>query len=129
MQTILTAIFSATILSAAPSAIAQQKKDSIPAPSVKQLQTHQVTSSAPPVTMQGGTMIVNVGKSVTAAGSNGWDVVTKSPGVLTDNNNNLQLNGKPVTVYIDGRPARLSGDDLKTSCRPPQAAISTRSSS
>lgn len=113
MQTFLTAIFSATILSAAPSAIAQQKKDSIPAPSVKQLKTHEVTSSAPPITMQGGTMIVNVGKSVTAAGSNGWEVVTKSPGVIADNNNALQLNGKPVTVYMDGRPTRLSGDDLK----------------
>lgn len=114
MQTFLTAIISATILSAAPSAYAQQKKDSIPAPSVKQLKTHEVTSTTPPVTMQGGTMIVNVGKSVTAAGSNAWDVVTKSPGVITDNNNNLQLNGKPVTVYLDGRPARLSGEDLKT---------------
>lgn len=113
MQTFLTAIISATLLSAAPSAIAQQKKDSIPAPSVKQLKTHEVTTSAPQITMQGGTMIVNVGKSVTAAGSNAWDVVTKSPGVLTDNNNNLQLNGKPVTVYIDGRPARLGGEDLK----------------
>ncbi|WP_126246551.1 outer membrane beta-barrel family protein [Chitinophaga rhizosphaerae] len=114
MQTFLTAIISATILSAAPSAYAQQKKDTVPAPSVKQLKTHEVTSTTPPVTMQGGTMIVNVGKSVTAAGSNAWDVVTKSPGVITDNNNNLQLNGKPVTVYLDGRPARLSGEDLKT---------------
>ncbi len=114
MQTILTVIFSATILSAAPSATnAQQKKDSIPTPSVKQLKTHEVTNSTPPITVQGGTMTVNVGKSVTAAGSNAWDVVTKSPGVLTDNNHNLQLNGKAVTVYIDGRPSRLSGEDLK----------------
>lgn len=94
----------------APSAI---KKDSIPAPSVKQLKEVNVTASAPQITMEGGTMTVNVSRSATAAGSNAWEIISKAPGVTADNNNTLQLNGKNVTVYIDGRPARLSGDDLK----------------
>lgn len=122
MRTLFTTLLSATMLITA-AARAQQKdtlpapaaikKDSLPAPSVKQLKEVNVTGSAPQITVQGGTMTVNVSKSATAAGSNAWEIVSKAPGITADNNNTLQLNGKPVTVYIDGRPSRLSGDDLK----------------
>lgn len=91
---------------------AQQKKDSVPA--VKQLKEVNVTATVPVITMQGGTMVMNVSKSAAAAGSTAWEVLQKAPGVIADNTNNLQLNGKSVTVYIDGRPSRLSGEDLKT---------------
>ncbi|WP_346319505.1 outer membrane beta-barrel family protein [Chitinophaga sp. YIM B06452] len=122
MRTLFTTLLSATMLMTAATGSAQRKdtipapsakRDSIPAPSVKQLKEVNVTSSAPPITMQGGTMVVNVSKSATAAGSNAWEIVSKSPGVTADNNNTLQLNGRNVSVYIDGRPSRLSGDDLK----------------
>ena len=115
MQTLFTSLLSASILAFSVSTQAQQqpKKDTLPA-SVKQLKEVSVTATTPPITMQGNTMVVNVGKTATAAGSTAWEVLQKAPGVLVDNTDNLQLNGKSVTVYIDGRPSRLSGEDLKT---------------
>lgn len=104
----LATLISASILAFSP----QQKKDSVPA--VKQLKEVNVTSTTPPITMQGGMMVVNVSKSATAAGSTAWETLQKAPGVIADNTDNLQLNGKSVNVYIDGRPSRLSGEDLKT---------------
>lgn len=106
----LITLLSASILTL--SAQAQQKKDSVPP--VKQLKEVNVTATAPVITMQGGTMVMNVSKSATAAGATAWEVLQKAPGVIADNTDNLQLNGKSVTVYIDGRPSRLSGEDLKT---------------
>ena len=108
MQTLRTSLFTALVTLSAFAAGAQEKKDT-----VKQLKTVDITASAPPITMQGGTMVMNVGKTATAVGSNAWEVLQKAPGVVVDNTNNVQLNGKSVTVYIDGRPSRVSGDDLK----------------
>ncbi|WP_343702878.1 outer membrane beta-barrel family protein [Chitinophaga sp.] len=108
MQTLRTSLFTAILLATAVAAGAQEKKDT-----VKQLKAVDVTATRPPITMQGGTMVMNVGQTATAAGSNAWEVLQKAPGVVVDNTNNVQLNGKAVTVYIDGRPSRLTGDDLK----------------
>lgn len=108
MQAIITTLLTASILTLSSLAQAQEKKDT-----VKQLKEVNITSTAPVITMQGGTMVVNVAKTTTAAGSTAWEVLQKAPGVIVDNTDNLTLNGKSVTVYIDGRPSRLSGEDLK----------------
>lgn len=108
MQPVITTLLSATILTLSSLAQAQEKKDS-----VKQLKEVNITSTAPTITMQGGAMVVNVAKTTTAAGSTAWEVLQKAPGVVVDNTDNLLLNGKSVTVYVDGRPSRLSGEDLK----------------
>jgi iron complex outermembrane recepter protein len=58
-------------------------------------------------------MVFNVASSVNAAGSNGLELLSKAPGVLLDMDNNIILQGKSgVIVYINGRPSRLSGQDL-----------------
>lgn len=41
------------------------------------------------------------------------DAIRKLPGVILSPTGNLNLNGKDVTIYIDGVPSNLSGQDLK----------------
>ena len=41
------------------------------------------------------------------------DAVKKIPGVIKSATGDLTFNGRNLTVYIDGSPANLSGDDLK----------------
>ncbi|NND07764.1 MAG: TonB-dependent receptor [Saprospiraceae bacterium] len=58
-------------------------------------------------------MVYNVGNSVNASGNNGLELLSKSPGVLVDMDNNILLQGKSgVQIFINGRPSRISGSDL-----------------
>jgi outer membrane receptor protein involved in Fe transport len=57
--------------------------------------------------------IVNVDASPTNAGLSALEVLEKSPGVTVDNDGNISLKGKQgVKIFIDGKPAYLSGQDL-----------------
>jgi outer membrane receptor protein involved in Fe transport len=42
-----------------------------------------------------------------------YDAVKKMPGVIAAPTGGLSLNGKGVTIYIDGSPSTLSGSDLE----------------
>lgn len=44
---------------------------------------------------------------------NSLDAVKRLPGVITSPTGSLNLNGKNVTIYIDGSPSTLSGTDLQ----------------
>ncbi len=58
-------------------------------------------------------MVYNVENSVNASGNNGLELLSKSPGVVIDMDNNILLQGKSgVQIYINGRPSRISGTDL-----------------
>lgn len=58
-------------------------------------------------------MVFNVASSVNASGNNGMELIAKAPGVLVDMDKNIILQGKSgVQIYINGRPSRLSGNDL-----------------
>lgn len=58
-------------------------------------------------------LIFNVASSPSASGTNGLELLKKSPGVTLDLNNNIALLGKGnVQVYLNGIQSRLSGDDL-----------------
>ena len=41
------------------------------------------------------------------------EAVKKLPGVITSPTGGISLNGKAVTIYIDGAPSTLSGNDLQ----------------
>lgn len=56
---------------------------------------------------------LNVSESPVAAGSNAYDVILRAPGVSADQSGKLSVRGRSVTVWIDGRPSNLSGEDLK----------------
>ncbi|MEP7266055.1 MAG: TonB-dependent receptor [Saprospiraceae bacterium] len=80
-----------------------------------ELQTVTVTAVKPMIEINAEKMILNVADNVSSAGSDGFEILRKAPGVVIDNNDNITLKGKNgVQVYIDGKPARLGGRDLSS---------------
>lgn len=72
-----------------------------------------VTGKKPLIEVRAEKTILNVEGSVNAVGQNALELLRKSPGVMVDKDDNLNLSGKNgVQVYIDGRPTPLSGKDL-----------------
>ncbi len=63
-------------------------------------------------------LVMKVGGTAMAAGSNGYELLKHAPGVWSDQNGELQINGKSgVKVLIDGRETYLSGDQLQSKLR------------
>ncbi len=73
----------------------------------------EVKAKKPLIERQMDKLVVNVSASPLAAGSNGNDLLRRSPGVHIDKDGNITVNGKSVEVYIDGKPSYLSGQQLK----------------
>jgi len=62
--------------------------------------------------------VVNVDALISNAGTTALDVLSKSPGVNVDQNGAISLKGKGgVNVFIDDKPAYLSGADLENYLR------------
>ncbi|KAA2240195.1 outer membrane beta-barrel protein [Chitinophaga agrisoli] len=78
------------------------------------LKTVEVNGVRPFIIQSADRIILNVAESPSAAGSNAYDIMQRTPGALADANGNITVRGQSVTVWIDGRPSNLSGDDLKT---------------
>ncbi len=62
-------------------------------------------------------LVMNVGQSAFAQGSNGYELIKKAPGVTIDKDGNIKLNGKSVEIWIDGRPSHLDGKSLEALLR------------
>src|SRR6478672_9570206 len=45
---------------------------------------------------------------------NAFEAVKKLPGVVASPNGGLTLNGRGITIYVDGAPSTLSGSDLES---------------
>lgn len=83
------------------------------APSNTQINEVLITAQKPLIEVHPDKMVFNVSGSVNAAGNNGLELLGKAPGVVLDMDNNIILQGKSgVIIYINGRPSRLSGQDL-----------------
>lgn len=86
--------------------------------SVKKLDEVQISASKPMIEIQPDKTVFNVASSPNASGSDGMELLRKSPGVIIDNNDNIILQGKNgVRIYIDGKPTQLSGEDLTAMLR------------
>ena len=72
-----------------------------------------ILQKAPLVERRMDKIVMNVASSPFAIGNNGKDILRKAPGVHIDRKGKITVNGKPVEVYIDGRPSYLSGEQLK----------------
>lgn len=82
-------------------------------PQAKGLREVVVTAKKPMFEQKPDKMVVNVEASPTNAGANALEILEKSPGVSVDRDGNISLKGKAgVQVFIDGKPAYLSGADL-----------------
>lgn len=64
-----------------------------------------------PVRFHKDKLIVDVESYTTIAGKTAADLLQLLPGVVSEGDN-LTVLGKTVTIYIDGRPARLAGSQL-----------------
>lgn len=58
-------------------------------------------------------LIVNVESMLSIQGEDAIALLRKVPGVSVDKDGNIKRNGKDVSVWIDGRPSYLSGEDLQ----------------
>lgn len=86
--------------------------------SSKNLGDVSVTSRKPLIEQKADRTIVNVEASVTNVGNSALEVLEKSPGVSVDKDGNISLKGKAgVQIFIDGRPAYVSGQDLTNMLR------------
>jgi iron complex outermembrane recepter protein len=84
-------------------------------PANKNLKEVVVTSTykKPLVEVKADRTIFNVESSINATGSNAFELLQKSPGVVTDKDDNIIMKGKNgVRIYIDGRPTQLGSKDL-----------------
>lgn len=72
-----------------------------------------VQGQKPLIEVRADMLIVNVENSIVNAGSSALEVLSRSPGVRVDQNDNISLRGKQgVRIWIDGKPSPLSGSDL-----------------
>ena len=79
----------------------------------EQLATVEVKAKKPLIERQMDKLVVNVSASPLAAGSNGNDILRRSPGVRIDKDGNITVNGKGVEIWVDGKPSYLNGQQLK----------------
>lgn len=83
------------------------------APEAKGLKEVTVIARKPLFEQKPDKMLVNVEASPSNAGANALEILEKSPGISVDKDGNISLKGKAgVQVFIDGKPAYLSGADL-----------------
>ncbi|MEO1517158.1 MAG: TonB-dependent receptor [Bacteroidota bacterium] len=93
------------------------------ASAANELEEVQVKAKRAMIEVQPDKTVFNVEGSINSAGNNALDLLRKSPGVVVDNANNIQLSGKDgVQVYFDGKPSRLGSADLTAQLRVMQAS-------
>jgi iron complex outermembrane recepter protein len=81
--------------------------------STEMLSEVTVKARKPLIEIMADKTVLNTDASLTAAGSNGLELLRKAPGVTVDNNENIQLKGKNgVRIYIDGKPSYLNDKEL-----------------
>lgn len=83
----------------------------------QQLASATLTERVKLVEMKIDKLVMNVSQSAFAQGSNALELMKKAPGVTIDKDGNVKLNGKTVSVWIDGRPSHADGKSLEALLR------------
>lgn len=81
------------------------------------LQSAVLTEKVKLVEMKLDKIVMNVSQSAFSQGSNALELMRKAPGVIIDKDGNITLNGKAVSVWVDGRPSYLDGKSLEALLR------------
>ncbi|MBS1773529.1 MAG: TonB-dependent receptor [Bacteroidetes bacterium] len=72
-----------------------------------------VRAQKPLIEVKADKIVVNVENSIVNAGSSVLDVISRSPGVRVDQNDNISIKGRQgVNVMIDGKRQVIAGSDL-----------------
>lgn len=63
-------------------------------------------------------IVINPDAQISTAGTNAFDLLSKAPGVIVNQNGEIKMKGKAgVIVYIDDKPTYLSGTELENFLR------------
>jgi hypothetical protein len=82
-----------------------------------------VKAEKPMVQVLADKTVFNVDNTIEAAGSSGFELLRKAPGIVIDNNDNVIVEGKAgVLFYINGKPSVLRGEDLANFLKTLQAS-------
>ena len=81
--------------------------------SVGKLKEVVVSATRPLVINKADRYIVNVSGNIQSAGRNAMDILRNTPGLLVNQNGEISVLGNSVQVWIDGRPSRMSGEQLQ----------------
>lgn len=74
-----------------------------------------IVSSVPLVERKLDKSILNPDALISAAGLTAWELLSKAPGVITEDNGVVKLKGRSGTsVFVDDKPTYLSGVDLES---------------
>ncbi|MBL7719494.1 MAG: outer membrane beta-barrel protein [Flavipsychrobacter sp.] len=88
-----------------PVMVMQQKSGSLKEVTVQALK--------PLIEVRADKIVVNVENSIVNAGASAMEVLSRSPGVHVDQNDNISLKGRSgVMIWIDGKQTPMSGADL-----------------
>lgn len=72
-----------------------------------------IRGQKPLIEVKADKLIVNVENSIVSAGSSALEILSRSPNVNVDQDDNISIKGRQgVTVMIDGRQMAISGTDL-----------------
>ncbi|RZM28212.1 MAG: hypothetical protein EOO88_09835 [Pedobacter sp.] len=82
-------------------------------PKARALKEVNITGNQKVIEMDGGNIVFNVARSLTAQGTNALELLGRAPGVSVGTDNNISLNGKAgAAVLIDGKQTYLSGREI-----------------
>lgn len=76
-----------------------------------QLDEVVVEGERKPIQFQKDKLIIHIDSYTTSSGKTASDLLKTLPGVISEGND-LTILGKTAIIYIDGRPSRLSGNEL-----------------
>jgi len=95
--------------------IFQLPKDSLDVKLVndnRQLEEVLIHYQKPTIERKIDRVVFNVENSIAASGGSAWEALARAPGVQTSEAGEVKASNKEAVVYVDGKPIRLSGDDL-----------------
>ncbi len=82
-----------------------------------------VVARRPTIEVKADKTVLNVEGTVNSTGLNALELLRKAPGVVVDNNENINVKGKnAVRIMIDGREVPLDGKDLSALLKGTQAS-------
>ncbi len=64
------------------------------------------------IEIQADKTVLNIENSIVAVGNSAFELIKKAPAVTVDKDENLKLKGGIATIYVDGKPFYLSGEQL-----------------
>jgi iron complex outermembrane receptor protein len=110
-------LFTTAVFLSVLTAFAQENpttvQDTVKKPKTNELQEVTISQQKKFIKIESDKTTVAIKDNAMLSTGNAYEAVKKLPGVIASPTGGLSLNGKGVTIYIDGAPSTLSGTDLQ----------------